>query len=194
MCTAHVTSGNICVMATKTKVKFNARKVQEAMMKKVVKAQTERLIAYAQQEIAKMGNELLEKMQGKPSDRTHNMLNSLVWAVYYGGKEAKHGYYRKSSSTKGDSFLHEISADPIPVNGRKLAREFLDTYQPRETQGWEIVWAILAPYYAYWEQGHDNIFYGKFVKFDMMTQRYDHIKNTLGSIAKVTIDVNVPKY
>ena len=68
-------------MATKTKVKFNARKVQEAMMKKVVKAQTERLIAYAQQEIAKMGNELLEKMRGKPSDRTHNMLNSLVWAV-----------------------------------------------------------------------------------------------------------------
>lgn len=181
-------------MATKTKVKFNASKLQKAMMKKVVKVQTERLIAYAQDEIVKMGNELLEKMRGKPSDRTHNMLNSLVWAVYYGGKEAKHGYYHSSSSTKGKAFLHEIGQDPIPVNGRELARQFLDTYQPRERNGWEIVWGVLAPYYAYWEKGHENIFYGKFVKFDMMTQRYDHIKNTLGSIAKVTIDVNVPKY
>ena len=181
-------------MATKTRVKFNADKVQKAMIKKVVNAQTDKLVAYAQEEIAIMGDTLKTKMRGKPSDRTHNMLNSLVWAVYYGGKEAKHGYYRKSPSTKGDSYLHEIGSDPIPVNGRKLAQHFLDTYKPRETQGWEIVWAILAPYYAYWEQGHDNIFYGKFVKFDLMTQRYDHIKNTLGSEVRVTIDVNVPKY
>lgn len=190
---AHGINGNR-IMATKTRVRFNAKKVQEAMMKKVVALQTDRLIAYAQEEIAKMGDALIEKMRGKPSDRTHNMLNSLVWAVYCNGKEAKHGFYRRSASTKGKAFLHEIGNDPIPVNGRELARQFLDTYQPRESKGWEIVWGVLAPYYAYWEQGHENVFYGKFVKFDMMTQRYDHIKNTLGSKVNVSLEINVPKY
>ena len=181
-------------MAVKTKVKFNAKKTQQAMIKKVVQEQTNRLVSYAEEQIVLMGNELIEKMRGKPSDRTHNMLNSLVWVVYYNGKESKHGYYRKSASANGKAFLHELGEDPIPVNGRQLAKQFLNTYQPREKHGWEIVWAVLAPYYAYWEQGHDNIFYGKFVKFDMMTQRYDHIKNKLGSQANVTIEINVPKY
>jgi hypothetical protein len=181
-------------MAKKTKVRLNAKKLHADMMKKVVGIQTERLINYAISEVTKMGDELLVKMRGKPSDRTHNMLNSLVWAVYYDGKEEKHGYYRKSSSTRGDASLHEISKDPIAVNGRQLARQFLDTYQPRQKNGWEIIWAILAPYYAYWEQGHENVFYGKYVKFNMMTQRYDDIKNALGTKVNVTIQVNVPKY
>lgn len=181
-------------MATKTKVKLNVKKLREDMFKKVAKAQTARLIAYAESQISQMGDKLIEKMRGKPSDRTHNMLNSLVWAIYYDGKEAKHGYYRKSATTKGKAFLHELGDNPIPVNGRNLAKQFLATYQPRETKGWEIVWGILAPYYAYWEQGHDNIFYGKFVKFDMMTQRYDHIKQELGSKVNVTIEIKVPEY
>lgn len=181
-------------MATKTKVKFNANKFRETIMKKIVKEQTERLVAYAQEEIVKMGESLSKKMAGKPSDRTHNMLNSLVWAVFYDGKQAKHGYYRQSASTRGTSYLHEIGHEPIEINGRELARHFLMTYQPNVSNGWEIVWAVLAPYYAYWEEGHKNTFYGKFVKFDMMTQRYDHIRNTLGDLAKVTIEIDVPKY
>lgn len=181
-------------MAKKTKVKFNAEKLRKAMIKKVANEQTKLLVIYAQEEIAKMGDALLEKMKEKPSDRTHNMLNSLVWAVYYDGKKSKHGFYRKSASTKGKAFLHELSDEPIQVNGRELAQQFLKTYQPRVNKGWEIVWGVLVPYYAYWEQGHNNTFYGKFVKFDMMTQRYDHIKNTLGDLARVTIDINVPRY
>lgn len=181
-------------MVKKTRVRFNVEKYRKAVMKHVAEEQNLRLIAYAQDEITKMGDSLKEKMKEKPSDRTHNMLNSLVWAVYYDGKEKKHGYYRKSSSTKGKAYLHELSDNPREVNGRELAKEFLRTYQPRVNNGWEIVWAILAPYYAYWEMGHENRFYGKFVKFDMMTQRYDHIRNTLGNLAKVSFSVNVPKY
>lgn len=181
-------------MAKKTRVRFNANKYRKAVMKRVADEQTIRLIAYAQEEVSKMGDLLKEKMKEKPSDRTHNMLNSLVWAVYYDGKEKKHGYYRKSASTKGKAYLHELSDEPREVNGRELAKEFLRTYQPRVNNGWEIVWAILAPYYAYWEAGHENVFYGKFVKFDMMTQRYDHIRNTLGNHARVSFSVNVPKY
>lgn len=182
-------------MAVKTKVKFNGKKLQEALMKKAVKVQTQRLIDYAMSEVTKMGDALIVSANGKPSDRTHNMINSLVWAVYYNGKMSKKGFYRKSSSTKGESSLHELGKpESVPVNGRQLAKEFLNTYRPNETQGWEIVWAVLAPYYAYWEEGHQNVFLSKFVKFDMMTQRYDAIKSVLGNKCKVSISVNVPKY
>lgn len=183
-------------MATKTRVKFNSKKLHDAIMKNVVTEQTKRLVAYATEQMKEMGDELKAKMQSqyKPSDRTHNMLNSLVWAIYYNGKESRHGFYRKSSSTKGDSYLHEIGENPIPVNGRELARQFLATYQPRVTSGWEIVWGVLAPYYAYWEQGHANIYHWSFVKFSMMTQHYDQIKNKFGSKVNVTIDISVPRY
>lgn len=181
-------------MATKTRVKLNTKKLYQDMMKHAANQQTERFAVYAAEQAAIMGDMLKIKMHGKPSDRTHNMLNSLVWAVYYDGKLDKHGFYRKSASTRGDAFLHELSDEPIPVNGRELANQFLVAYQPREKRGWEIVWGVLAPYYAYWEHGHKNLFYGRFVKFNMMSQRYDEIRNTLGAKARVTIDVHVPKY
>lgn len=182
-------------MATKTTVKFNSKKLYDTIMKNVVAEQTNRLVAYAIEQMKEMGDELKEKLREKPSDRTHNMLNSLVWAVYYNGNESNHGFYRKQSSTKGSSYLHELDENPIPINGRELARQFLATYQPSETNGWEIVWGVLVPYYAYWEQGHENVYYRrKFVKFNMMTQHYDQIKNRLGAKVNLTIDISVPRY
>lgn len=180
-------------MANKANIKFDDKSLRKNLMKNYETMQAERLVAYAIEQMNQMGNELKQKMLYKPSDRTHNMLNSLVWAVYYDGKEKRHGFYRNSASTKGDSYLHELDENPIPVNGRALARQFLATHTPSE-KGWEIVWGVLVPYYAYWEEGHENVFYRSRVKFAMMTQHYDQIKNKLGSKVNVTIEISVPRY
>jgi hypothetical protein len=87
--------------------------------------------------------------------------------------------------------LHEWSSDPIPVNGRALALDFKNNYKPQVTKGWEIVFAACAPYGAYLEGGF--MLHGKRYQFDVMSQRYDHIKNDLSPLCRVTLYVNPPK-
>ena len=142
--------------------------------------QTARLIAYAQEEMQKMGN-LIDQIITNVDFNTGNLLDSLCWGVWHNKRKCATGFYREMQATY-DSYLHELSKDKIPVNGRLLAEQFLQEYQDHLTvdDGWQIVWGVLAPYYVYWEEGHINVLFGgEFAKFDAMSQRYDHIENVL---------------
>lgn len=133
-------------MATKTRVKFNKKALARQMYNNIADKQTERLIAFAESEIIR----LVETRAF--TNQTINLQDSYVWAVYYKGKKAKHGFYGNKMA-KGKSILHEYSPSiSVDVNGRALARKFVDQlYKPDETQGWEIVFAACAPYGAYLE-------------------------------------------
>ena len=173
-------------MATKTKVKFNKKALARQMYNNIADKQTERLIAFAESEIIR----LVETRAF--TNQTINLQDSYVWAVYYNGKKAKHGYYGNKMA-KGKSILHEYSPSiSVDVNGRSLARKFVQIYKPDETQGWEIVFAACAPYGAYLEGGF--MFHGKRYQFDVMSQRYDHINKTLSPLCRVRFEVNQPKY
>lgn len=173
-------------MATKTRVKFNAKKYGKDVMKLVVEEQTRRLVAYAQEEIVAM----VETKEF--SNRTANAQDSYVWAVYYNGKKENHGFYDQKTATS-PSYLHEWSKDKRErVNGRQAANAFLREYKPTTTNGWEIVFCAAAPYLGYLEGGfHIG---SKYFLFNVISQRYDHIKAVLEPKCKVTFKFNPPKY
>lgn len=157
-----------------TRLKFNANEFRKELMAKKLeldKEQTRRLIAYAREEIIKIGDKMM-------MEDTGNLLDSLCWGVWQKGRLIRSGYYRQMPEATNDSYLHAIS--PMPpkeaVNGRYLAQLFLSQYKPKQMRGWEVVWAATTPYYAYWEYGHYNVFLKQRVQFTAMAERYDHIK------------------
>lgn len=173
-------------MAKGTTYKFNGKKFGDAVYKRLAKEQTNRLIMYAQTEL----DELI--LSREFDDRTRNLADSYIWCVYFQGKRKGFGTYGRKQASK-NSLLHEYSpAISVPVNGRKLAAEFAKAYKPTETQGWEIVFAACAPYGAYLEAGFT--FHGRRYQFDVMSQRYDIIKNTLSPLCKVKLYVSPPRY
>ena len=167
---------------------FNAAKMAEQMMAKAVAEQNRRLIAYAKEQMAKIA----ERMMGFQD--TGNLLDSLCWAVYYKGEILKFGFFRDGVEAIEESWLHALSKSiRQPVNGREMANSFLASYRPHETNGWEVVWAVNAPYWGYWEKGHENVLLGSYVKFSIMAHRYDVIRKQLKP-AKVSFYTHVPKY
>ena len=173
-------------MATKTRVRLNTKLLRKRLFDNVADEQTKRLIAYAQDEIIR----LVESRAF--NNRTANLQDSYVWAVYYKGKKNGSGFYGNKAAS-GKSVLHEYSpAISVDVDGRALARQFVSTYTPEETSGWEIVFAAVAPYGAYLEGGF--MFKGKRYQFDVMSQRYDAITRTLSPLCKVKFEVHQPKY
>lgn len=166
-----------------TKVRFNKKEFRNELLahkKEYEIKQTALLIAYAKEEIVKMGNLIQQIIVGQ-DESTGNLLDSLCWGVWHNKKLCGLGYYREQQA-EYDSYLHELSQNRTSVNGRFLAQQFLDEYGSSltVTDGWQIVWGVLAPYYVYWEEGHINVLFGgEFAKFDAMSQRYDHIENVL---------------
>ena len=173
-------------MAKKCGFKFNGKAYGNAIYKRVAEEQTKRLIAYAQEEIIR----IVESRAF--DDRTYNLADSYLWCVYFGGKRKGFGTYGKKRASK-PSLLHEYTPDiSVEVNGRRLANEFSKNYQPTVDKGWEIVFAACAPYGAYLEGGFT--LHGKRYQFNVMSQRYDHIKQALSPLCKVTMEINPPKY
>ena len=179
----HEKSGNMAKAAT---FKFNGKKFGNTIYKRVAEEQTRRLIAYAEAELVNI-------VESHAFDnRTYNLSDSYVWCVYFGGKRKGFGTYGKKQAKK-KSLLHEYSPEiSVEVNGRKLANDFSKAYQPSLEKGWEIVFAACAPYGAYLEAGF--MFHGKYYQFNVMSQRYDHIRQALSPLCKVTFEVNPPKY
>ena len=175
-------------MATQTRIKFNAKAFGDAILKNVVAEQTRRLVVYAAEEL----NRMVESKE--LGNATYNVQDSFVWGVYYNGKRVPHGFgfYGNKTASK-NSYLHEYSRNPIPVNGRALARTFIKNYVPTSNKGWEIVWAVCAPYAAYWEDGHVNPPHsGRVVYAHVIFQRYDHIKSALGNKCRLIMELNRP--
>lgn len=173
-------------MTKATSYKFNGKRFGERVYRVYAKEQTNRLIAYAEEEIVR-----IVESRGF-SNRTANLSDSYVWCVFQDGKRKGFGFYGRKQARK-TSLLHEYSPSiSEPVNGRELARKFANTYTSDVDHGWEIVFAAVAPYGAYMEEGYT--FRGKSYHFDVLSQRYDHIKNALSPLCRVTFEIDTPKY
>ena len=200
--TPHVTVGS---MQQGKLIGFNASALKKQMLDNLVEVQTQRFIEYAEDTIKDIGNKIQTYNSRYHMDRTGNLLNSLCWGVSYGGKLKASGFYRDAvintgRGENGQSFLHEFFPDEKyanPVNGRALAEQYIKQYGNMGWKGyWRVWFAILAPYWGYWEDGFTMKRRGKtvgFLKFSVMSEFHDTIKKDL-SPAKVTLKVNVPTY
>lgn len=191
----------------KSSVKFNAKALANLLMKDIVKEQNALLIDYAKNKIVEIGDMIKTYHSKNNMDRTGHLLNSLLWGVSYQGKLVKGGFYRQAR-VKGESYLHEwMSGDTkylIPVDGRALAQQYLQSYGNNGARGWRVFFAILAPYWGYWEKGFRMVSEGRgskayskgirsFYGFAVMTEFYDQVKADLKP-ARVRFRVSVPKY
>lgn len=184
---------------------FNAKSMAAAMMKNVVAEQNRRLIEYAKEKILAIGNQIQTYHSRKHMGSTGNLLDSLLWGVSYEGKLVEGGFYRDAQA-RGESYLHKwFSGDVkyhIPVNGRQLAQTYMQKYGNNGAKGWRVFFAILAPYWGYWEKGFIMKSGGgdsgiprstRFMQFAVMTQFYDEVKQDLKP-ARVRFRVSVAKY
>ena len=177
---------------------FNAAKMAEQMMANAVAEQNRRLVEYAKEEIKRIGDTIQTYSSRNHMDRSGHLLNSLCWGVAYNGKLVDSGFYRgetlKSHTTWNEkdttnSYLHEWlpEYEAFQVQGRQLAEQYIQRYGTAGSQGgyWRVFFAILAPYWGYWESGF-NMVHGKgknkrtsFRQFAVMAQVYDKVSKDL---------------
>lgn len=190
-------------MATKTKILgLNAflKATEKQLMKFWSEEQSRLLIEYAKRKVTEIGNRIQEYHSRNHMDRTGNLLNSLCWGVSYDGKLVEGGFYREQGAA-GVSFLHEwFSGDEkylYPVDGHNLAASYIQKYGNNGAKGWRVFFAILAPYWGYWEKGfsmyHNYGGYSTFHQFAVMTQYYDEVKKELKP-ARTRFRTSVVKY
>lgn len=190
-------------------VNFSSKAIAKQLLDSIVAEQNARLIDYAKKKIIEIGNKVMTYHSKNHMDRTGNLLNSLVWGVSYYGKLVDGGFFRdavlrsKGIALTSESFLHEwFSGDEkylTPVDGRALATDYMQKYGNNgRGDGWKVFFAILAPYWGYWEKGfrmthgsmtpkdskgEDSKAYKSgvrsFYKFAVMTQYYDEISRDL---------------
>lgn len=205
-------------MATKTRiVGWNPKALLKEMTDNAIALQTERLVEYAISEVKKIGDKMLTYNNANNLDRTGNLLNSICWGVTYNGEKKARGFYRdavthtytnrwgqeRGMGVQGgtSSFLHEFFGGTEEVNGRQRAEEFLESYNGKEN-GWSVFFAVLAPYWGYWESGFTMRTGGgqssssrssRFMQFQVMTHIFDDVRTALKP-AKTRLTVYVPKY
>ena len=127
----------------------------------------------------------------------HSLLHEYSSAAILEGgrnkwKELYNKDVQKARMLQKANWSYESAAEP--VNGHALAQSYIDKAAKNCKEGhWYVFFAILAPYWGYWEEGHNNIFKHRFVKFNIMTWHYDKIKNDLKP-AKMRFNVHVEKY
>ena len=200
---------------------WNPSLLKKQIMENAVAYNNMRLVEYAKETILKIGNKIKTYHSKHNMDRTGNLLNSLCWGVSYKGKLVDGGFFRdavhnsKGISSTSESFLHEwFSGDEkylIPVDGRQLAEEYLRKVGNTGSTGWKVFFAILAPYWGYWEEGFTmrrggGIMHssgGKtwkiprtstFMKFAVMAETYDQVRKDLKPARKYYFNVSVPQY
>lgn len=193
-------------MAARTKlVGFNAESIKKQMMETVVREQNERLIDYAENNIRLIGDAIMMYHSRNHMDRTGNLLDSLCYGVSYNGELVKGGFYREPQA-RGASWLHEwLPGDVkymIEVRGHELAQTYLEKYGNNGGKGWKVFFAILAPYWGYWEKGFTMKSGGgasgiprstRFLQFAVMAQFHDKAKADLKP-ARVRFRCSVAKY
>ena len=192
-----------------SKVIFDSKKLAAEMMKNLSAEQTNRLVDYAKKEIQKLGNMIASYNGANGLDRTGNLLNSLCWGVTFNGNVKDFGFYRapkvgsrtnrwgqeRGMGIQGGtgSYLHEYFKDDMePVYGRLLAEEYINNVEGKSGK-WTVFFAILAPYWGYWESGFVQIKTGKRMQFQVMTHIFDDVRRDLKP-AKTHLTVYVPKY
>ena len=171
----------------KSRVIFPQKAIERQIFAKMSALQTDLLIDYATREVQDIGNDISVYPHANNLDRTGNLLDSLCWSVYYNGSRKKSGFYRPSQASEV-SHLHEYSR-PMgqAVSGHYLAQLFIRKYKPATEKGWEVFFAVLAPYWGYWETGFETPS-GKELKWHVMTRHYDVVSNDLKP-ANVTFNI-----
>ena len=200
----------------KTRVVFDTNALRKNLEESLTRQQTKLLIEYAHKKVQEIGNTIASYHGSHGMDRTGNLLDSLCWGVSYKGNIEASGFYRPKQAAM-PSTLHEWTQLEIqdngtwvgvdsgsfpPVNGHELAEEYIYKYGQKSTNGWKVFFAILAPYWGYWEKGftlkHGFSRKGGFtgathMRFAVMTQYYDQIKKDLKP-ARMYFGVSVAKY
>lgn len=193
------------------------KNLYKSILDPIVEEQTGLLVEYARTKIIEIGDYIQTAPTENHMDRTGHLLNSLCWGVSYQGKLVDSGFYRNAVTHKkrqsgwnpdgtrkytNKSELHEWNPDiSEDVNGRQLAREYLKSYGNNGSRGWRVFFAILAPYWGYWEKGfrfdmspRDENYKGRgFLQFAVMTYFYDQVRRDLKP-ARVRFRSSVPKY
>lgn len=171
---------------------FNAKEMIKEIVNPIIDEQTRLFIDYAKENV----NTIAKGIQsyGYSMDRTGNLLDSLCWVVSYNGKMVGSGFYRETQATR-DSYLHELfntkalelMSEYFPVFGHALAEDFIERWGKKSEQGqWVVAFGILAPYWGYWEVGHQNVLTGRkngiereFKKFAVMAEFFDKVTEDL---------------
>lgn len=202
---------------------FNADKWGKDLIKYWVGQQNARLIAYAKEKIQEIGNRISSYHSRHHMDDTGNLLDSLCWGVSYDGKPIASGFYRSQKATQA-ALMHGWSLvefregsgkqkwdyenkikNPFSemhagesVWGHQRAAEFLERAGAKSKAGqWKVFFAILAPYWGYWEKGF-NMKLPKggttFLRFWVMAETYDSVKNELKPMRTSPPRIYVDKY
>lgn len=177
-----------------SQVKFNSNALKKVMMENLTEEQTRRLVAYAEDKIKEIGDQIQTYNSRNHMDRTGNLLNSLCWGVAYNGELKASGFYREASSLK-ESYLHEWGeyGGTFVVDGHAEAENYIQKYGKVGSGNgyWRVFFAVLAPYWGYWEKGFTfkGVKETRFLQFAVMTQTYDKIKKELKP-AKVNFHIS----
>lgn len=207
-------------MASAKLTGWNPNLLKKQVMENAIAFNNSRLVTYAKMTIIEIGYKIMSYHSKNGMDRTGNLLNSLCWGVSYKGQLIESGFFRDAASkNKGidgtsESFLHEWFVDEkyaYPVDGRQLAEEYIRKVGGTGSTGWKVFFAILAPYWGYWEKGFTmrrggGIIHGSdgktwkiprtstFMKFSVMAEVYDKVKKDLKPARKYYFNVSVPTY
>lgn len=198
-----------------SKVIFDAKKLAAEMMKNLSAEQTNRLIEYAKQTILEIGDKIQTYHSRNHMYRSGHLLRSLCCGVSYDGKLVYSGFYGdialKSHTTRNEanttnSYLHEWipEYEAFQIDGRQMAQNYIQRYGSAGSgnKTWRVFFAILAPYWGYWETGF-NMVHGKgknkkssFHQFAVMTEFYDKVGKDLKPAKvkfQITKDMNYTK-
>jgi len=185
-------------------VGFNASEIKAQLMANAVAEQNRRLVEYAKSTIQEIGDTIKTYSGGHHMDDKGNLLDSLCWGLSYKGKVVESGFYREQKATEL-TYLHAWFHDNTePIGGHVLAQNFMKRMANLNYSGWRLFFAILAPYWGYWEKGFkmkikapsyqegDAVSF-RFMRFAVMTQFLDRIEKDLKP-AKVTFKTEAPTY
>ena len=198
-----------------SKVIFDTKKLAAEMMKNLSAEQTNRLIEYAKQTILEIGNKIQTYHSRNHMYRSGHLLRSLCCGVSYDGKLVYSGFYGdialKSHTTWNEanttnSYLHEWipEYEAFQIDGRQMAQNYIQRYghMGSGNGSWRVFFAILAPYWGYWETGF-NMVHGlgknrksSFHQFAVMTEFYDKVDKDLKPAKvkfEITKDMNYTK-
>ena len=208
-----------------SKVIFDAKKLAAEMMKNLSAEQTNRLIEYAKQTILEIGNKIQTYHSRNHMYRSGHLLRSLCCGVSYDGKLVYSGFYgdivlkRHTTSWEENttnSYLHEWipEHEAFQIDVRQMAQNYIQRYGSAGSgnKTWRVFFAILAPYWGYWETGFTLIHGGavhykkngekskfrgaQFKQFAVMTEFYDKVGKDLKPAKvkfQITKDMNYTK-
>lgn len=195
----------------KSQVKFDKQKLFNEIWEQLAKEQTASLIEYAKKKILEIGDRINSYESKNHMDDTGNLLDSLCWGVSYEGSLVEGGFYRPQQAHL-PSYLHEWStaswydqgygevtaSAAEEVHGHELAEAYIQKYGNNGGKGWKVFFAVLAPYWGYWElkEGFKMKHIGggtSFERFAVMTEFFDTIRKDLKP-ARTRFRVSVAKY